>query len=102
MKRLALLLCFAACGPQTARPPGVTGLEGLALTDLQPRTWLPGTHVVVSGHAFVDPTLGSARLRLTGSVDGMPLDTEVAVHYVDAQHLDFDANPPGGQDFPPG
>src|SRR5262249_30709097 len=93
MKRLTLVLLLAACGPEAARPPGVTGLEGLALTDLQPGTWLPGTHVVVTGHAFVDPSLGSARLRLLGTVDGTALDLEVPVHYVDAQHLDFDAAP---------
>jgi hypothetical protein len=93
MRRLALVLLIAACGPQEARPPGVTGLEGLMMTDIQPRTWLPGTHVVLTGHAFVDPTLGTARLRLTGSVDGTALDVEVPVRYVDAQHLDFEAQP---------
>ena len=93
MKRLALVLLVAACGPQTTRPPGVTGLEGLALTDVQPRSWLPGTHVVLTGHAFVDPTLGSARLRIVGTVDGMPVDVETPVNYDDAQHLDFEANP---------
>jgi hypothetical protein len=74
--------------------PPATGLEGLSLTDLQPGTWLPGTHVVLSGHAFVDPSLGSARLRLSGTVDGNALDVEVPVHYIDANHLDFEANPP--------
>jgi hypothetical protein len=88
-KTIFLIVVLLGCGPEVVRPPGVTGLEGLSVADLQPRTWLPGTHVVVSGQSFVDPTLGAPRLRLTGTLGGKPIEKEAPATYVDATHVEL-------------
>jgi len=70
----------------------VTGLEGLALSDLEPRTLLPGSRVTFIGKSFVDPGLGTARARFSGQVAGRGVDVEVPLTYDDAAHLEFSAD----------
>jgi hypothetical protein len=70
-----------------------TGLERLALTDIEPRLWLPGSHVAVYGASFVDSALGTATLSLRGQVSGQAVSFTVALTYVDPRTLSFDVDP---------
>jgi hypothetical protein len=72
------------------RVPGVTGLEDLALSAVAPATWLPGTHVVISGQSFVDPVLGRAHLRLSGTLGPRSFDQELDATYLDSTQLTID------------
>src|SRR5262249_41156621 len=79
----------SACGPQVDRHGPVTGLEELGLSAVEPRVWLPGTRVLLSGKSFVDADLGEARLRLVGAIDGRSLDVQLPARYMDPSHLHF-------------
>jgi hypothetical protein len=87
-----LVLFVVACGPGQITGSRDTGLDGLAVTRIDPGLVLPGTRVVVAGHSFVDSTLGATRLRLAGSLRGGALDIGLDVTYVNGGVLQIEVN----------
>jgi hypothetical protein len=81
--RAALLVAFAAsagCAASVAPDPG---LEGLALTGVQPGTVVPGTKLVVAGSSFVDAQWGTGELHLAGTANGQDVDVQWPLTFVD-------------------
>jgi hypothetical protein len=89
------LILAGACGPAQILGPRDTGLDGLALTRIDPGLVVPGTTLVVSGHSFVDETLGSARLRLHGAIGATAptqIDRGFDLRYVSSSRLELDVD----------
>lgn len=93
LRRVALVAFVAAAGcqfgPGERRDPN---LEGLAVTDLQPRVALPGTTFVVSGRSFAGAPWGAPHLQLSGSFDDgsgpRPVELTVPARFVDFDRLE--------------
>jgi hypothetical protein len=64
-----------------------TGLDGLALTSLNPGTVVPGSTMQLLGTSFVDADFGASVLRLRGTFGGQPVDLTLPLTFVDYQHM---------------
>ena len=64
-----------------------TGLEGLALTELQPRVIVPGTKLRLMGSAFLDAPLGRSSLHLLGTYAGGPIDAMLPAQFIDYDEM---------------
>jgi hypothetical protein len=73
-------LSLVGCGTELGPDPG---LEALEVTQLAPRTIIPGTRLVVKGASFVDEQWGAATLRLRGQAGGRDLDVRWPATFVD-------------------
>jgi len=78
MRALVLWILVCGCAPEIVGPRD-TGLEGLALTKVDPGLLLPGTLLVLTGQSFVPSTLGQTQVRLTGTLGGAAVDLEVSL-----------------------
>lgn len=79
-------LFAASCG-KNDNDVVATGLEGLALTELQPRVIVPGTRIRLMGNAFLDAPLGRSSLHLVGSYNGAPIDALLPAQFVDYDEM---------------
>ena len=78
---MALAACAGAgCAGATAPDPG---LEGLALSKVDPGTIIPQTKVVIAGASFVDEHWGTATLHLVGQAGGKQIDVQWPATFVD-------------------
>src|SRR5688572_6713630 len=84
---ISALALLVACGPGSVTAPDDTGLDGLALRTLQPATLVPGSTLVVEGRSFVDAAFGQSSLRLSGTLDGAPVDVRLPLRFVDFDHM---------------
>jgi hypothetical protein len=82
-----LLLLLVGCGSGQVVSADDTGLDGLALVAVSPATLLPGTRVVVAGHAFVDEPWGTSALHLQGEVDGVAVDVRLPAAWQSDEEL---------------
>jgi hypothetical protein len=89
-----LALVGAACGPGDVGAPIDTGLDGLALHAVAPRTLVPGSGIVATGRSFVGAELGATRLRLRGAMGGVPVDVALPARFEDYDRMAVDW--PGG------
>ncbi|MGE5187347.1 MAG: hypothetical protein ACM31C_35110 [Acidobacteriota bacterium] len=80
MLALALALALAGCAGASAPDPG---LEGLALSKVDPGTIIPGTKVVIAGASFVDDHWGQGTLHLVGQAGGKAVDVQWPAKFVD-------------------
>src|SRR5687767_11682143 len=97
MRIVRLLLAAslaAACSTGEQSAPNDTGLDGLAITSVNPDTLVPGSLLVVAGRSFVDEEWGTTRIRLTGTMDGASVDITLPVEFVDYGRLELQW--PGG------
>src|SRR5687767_9843242 len=87
----ALLVANSSSGCSTgqAMGPQDTGLDGLALTGVNPGEVIPGSILVIDGRSFVDTEYGTSRLRLLGELDGTPIDLAIPVEFVDYGRLEI-------------
>ncbi|MCC6999298.1 MAG: hypothetical protein IT370_32095 [Deltaproteobacteria bacterium] len=86
------LLGLASCGGGEITGPRDTGLDGLALTRIDPGTIVPGTRLAIGGRSFVDDTLGATRLRLTGLLGDRSIDVALPAVYVSSARLELVAD----------
>jgi hypothetical protein len=70
-----------------------TGLEGLSLTDVQPRVLVPGTVIHIEGRSFLDEPLGISSLRLVGGYAGGTLDTHVPATFTGFETMEIVLTP---------
>jgi hypothetical protein len=82
---IVAVVSSAACAP-TATAVDV-GLDGLAVTAVEPALMIPGTELVVSGRSFVPEAWGDTTLHLRGTAGGRPLDVAISARFVDYDHL---------------
>ncbi len=89
---LALLLAIAlSCGGDDPRPD--PWLSELRLTDVQPATLVPHSLINIEGSRFVDGTLGTTELHLSGrftASDGTASEVNIDVgplSFVDFEHM---------------
>lgn len=89
---LAVGSSVVACGEE---PQGRedSGLEGLALTDVNPRVVLPGSVLRLDGRSFLDRPLGVSWLRLEGGYGGYLIDAYLPATFVDFEHMEIEASP---------
>lgn len=87
------LVVAAACAGGDQREPIDTALEGLAITDVQPRVAVHGTTLVVTGDDFVDQPWGTARLRLRGTYAGAAVDVAMTARFADYDRLELTVDP---------
>lgn len=80
---MAMALVVGACEPGAQAPLADPGLQGLALHSVHPTTWLPGTTVAIEGESFAQERFGVTVLRLTGEVNGAPVDVRLPAEFVD-------------------
>jgi hypothetical protein len=83
---LALVGSLAACGDGT--PAYDPGLDGLAITAIDPGLVVPGSRLVIEGRSFVPAEWGDSRLVLSGSIDGRGLDVALDARFVDYGRLE--------------
>lgn len=76
--------CGSSGGGADGQDPG---LEGLALTSVDPGTVIPGSTVVITGESFVSPEWGTARLHLEGTLGDRAVDASLPAAFVDFQHM---------------
>jgi hypothetical protein len=69
-----------------------TGLEGLALTAVNPGTVVPGSLVVIEGSSFVGEPWGTSRLHLSGSFGGAAAEIDLPALFVDFDRMEIDAD----------
>jgi hypothetical protein len=87
----SLILFVAGCAPEIIKPRD-TGLEGLALTRVDPALVLPGTRVVLTGQSFVPSTLGATQVRIHGSFqNGTTVDLEADVTVASGSRIELSA-----------
>jgi hypothetical protein len=84
-------MMLAGCAPEIVGPRD-TGLEGLAVSKVDPGTILPGTKIVVTGQSFVPETLGKTQLRLHGSLGNGQVDLEADVQVISGSRIEVSAN----------
>ncbi len=77
-------LMMAACASSN---PADVGLEGLALTSLDPGVVVTGTSLALGGDSFVDAPWGASTVRLTGTAAGRAVDVAVVAEFVDYDHM---------------
>ncbi len=89
-----LLLCASACGPGSATAD--TGLDGLAISAIDPGVVVRGSVIVVTGKSFVDTPWGTSELRLHGGLvvggGSHEIDVRVPARFVDYDHLAVDVD----------
>jgi hypothetical protein len=90
--KLIVLTIFAlGCAPEIVGPRD-TGLEGLAVTKVDPGLILPGTKIVIVGQSFVPETLGQTQVRLHGVVGGSgDVDVELDVVPISGSRIELSA-----------
>lgn len=79
-------LAVASC----AQDPGTlsaTGLEGLAIMDVQPRVIVPGTTLTVTGASFLDQPLALSSLRIVGNYGSVAVDAQFPAEFVDFDQM---------------
>ena len=90
MRRLCQLgLCaslLAGCADEGEGRP-LTGLEGLAVTQVNPEVAVEGTTLVLEGRSFIDDPIGISWLRLDGEYGGVQIDVLLPADFVDFEHL---------------
>jgi hypothetical protein len=84
------VLSWCGCAPEVV-PPRDTGLEGLALTQVNPGLILPGTQLVLFGQSFVPDTLGTTRVRLNGTLGGSTVDVAADATVVSGSRIELSA-----------
>jgi hypothetical protein len=80
---------LAACSTGAPSQPQDTGLDGLALTAVNPGSVVPGSLLVLDGRSFVDDDYGASRLHLVGDFDGTPVDLTIPADFVDYGRLEI-------------
>ncbi len=88
----AVVVAAAACAESEPPTPVDPGLEGLAIADVNPRSVVPGTLLVVTGSSFVSETFGTSRLRLRGTFAGAPVDVAIPARFADFDRLEVTAD----------
>jgi hypothetical protein len=71
----------------------VTGLEGLSLRSVEPKTVVPGSTLDVAGASFLDEPLGLSRLALSGSYAGLGFDAFLPARFVDFELMQVELTP---------
>src|SRR5262245_45940053 len=94
-RRTAILLAALAAGctsggGNTGRDD--TGLDGLALTAVNPSTIVPGSLIVIEGSSFVGEPWGTSRLHLSGSFGGSAVDIDLPAGFVDFDRMEINAD----------
>ncbi len=69
-----------------------TGLEGMALSAVNPSTVVHGTLVVIEGSSFVGEPWGTSRLHLSGSFGGAAAEVDLPALFVDFDRLEVNAD----------
>jgi hypothetical protein len=85
----AMILC--GCAPEIVGPRD-TGLEGLALTRIDPALILPGTKMVLTGQSFVPATLGTTQVRIHGMLGASELDLEANAQVISGSRIEVAAS----------
>lgn len=94
-RRTAILFAALAAGctsggGDTGRDD--TGLEGLAITAVNPSTILPGSLVVIEGSSFVGEPWGTSRLHLSGSFADAAAEIDLPATFVDFDRMEIAAD----------
>ncbi len=69
-----------------------TGLDGLALSAVNPGTVVPGSLVVIDGSSFVGEPWGTPRLHLSGTFAGAAAEIDLPAIFVDFDRMELDAD----------
>lgn len=96
--RIGLLLtCVSAVACARGEDPasGPTASEPVRarLLSIEPALVLAGTRLEIEGRDFIAEPLGISTLRLTGSLDGHPLEVEIPASFVDFETLHANLTP---------
>ncbi len=86
--QLACVLVLVSGCAGMDQAPRDTGLDGLALTRIDPALVLPGTKLVLSGVSFVDDDLGATSLRFEGRLREDDARLSVPARYVSSERLE--------------
>lgn len=79
-----LLWALGACEPDKT---GGAILPALSVTDLSPKTLVPGSRLVISGTGFTGPEVSELLVIVRGAVDGEALEFAVAPERLDDETL---------------
>ena len=90
---LALAATVGCAGGDIGGDVPDTSLESLSVSDVQPRTVVPGSSLVIEGSSFVDAPWGISRLRLQGSYGGSAIDVAVSLSFVDYDRMAVAVDP---------
>ena len=91
------LVAVLAAGCNVGAPTHLdTGLDGLALTAVNPRVVVPGSTLHLDGASFVDTAFGASRLRLRGTFTAegggsgsVAVDASLPARFVDFSRLEL-------------
>ncbi|MEM6990186.1 MAG: hypothetical protein AAF721_06810 [Myxococcota bacterium] len=84
---LATAALSLTCGPEENNV-GLTGLETLAVSDVQPRVIVPGTRLIIDGQSFLDAPLGLSSFRMVGTYGGVAVDARLPARFLDFDQME--------------
>lgn len=79
-------LLSVSCGDKPGNA-AATGLERLALTDVQPQVIVPGTKLLLEGQSFLGGPLGLSSLHVKGTFNGAAVDAQLPAKFIDFEHM---------------
>jgi len=82
----------ALAGCATSDPVDV-GLEGLALSAIEPPVVVTGTTLAIAGDSFVDAPWGDSTLHLVGTAGARTVDVAIPAVFVDYDHMTAAVDP---------
>ena len=94
-RTIGILIAALAAGCSSSGESGGrddTGLDGLALSAVNPGTVVPGSLVVIEGSSFVGEPWGTSRLHLSGTFGGAAAEIDLPATFVDFDRMELDAD----------